>query len=63
MPNCALAAIHIRQKNERDAREREIKAERERRAQEGESTFKVILIRGRSFMTSATLGGGGSVKI
>ena len=42
MPNCALAAIHIRQKYEREARDREIKAERERRAQEGESPFKVF---------------------
>ena len=44
MPNCALAAIHIRQKNEREARDREIKAERERRAQEGESPFKVFTL-------------------
>ena len=41
MPNYAQAAIHIRQKNEREAKDREIKAERERRNQEGESSIKV----------------------
>ena len=41
MPNYAQAAIHIRRKKEREAREKGLKAEMERRNKEGDFTIQV----------------------
>ena len=44
MPNYAQAAIHIRQKNEREAKEKEKKAGFERRNQEGNCRYQVVFL-------------------